>query len=176
MLLDAGGWTENRLAERCPQVGEHLEQARRRLAEAGHAVATLEARTRYGWIGKLDAGCVQRPAQRPATWTDRIDRVLTHRLWGTLIFLGIMFLVFQSIFTGAGPLMDVIRDRQGFPRSALRGLRERYLPAGPLTSLLTDGILEGVGGVRRLLAANLVCCSASSRCWRTAATWPGPPF
>jgi ferrous iron transport protein B len=143
LLLDAGGWTEQRLAQHCPQVGEHLEQARRRLAEAGHAVATLEARTRYGWIGKLTQRCVQRPAQRPVTWTDRIDRVLTHRLWGTLIFLGIMFAVFQSIFTGAGPLMDLIRAGKDLLSAGLKAV----LPAGPLTSLLTDGILEGVGGV-----------------------------
>ena len=42
------------------------------------------------------------------TWTDRLDRVLTHRVWGTLIFLAVMFLVFQSIFTWAKPLMNWI--------------------------------------------------------------------
>ena len=47
----------------------------------------VEARTRYGWIREATAGCVQRPAQRPVTWTDRLDRVLTHKLWGTLVFL-----------------------------------------------------------------------------------------
>ena len=68
----------------------------------------LEARTRYAWIREATAGCVQRPAQRPVTWTDRIDRVLTHRLWGTLVFLALMFVVFVSIFEWARPLMGLI--------------------------------------------------------------------
>ena len=59
---------------------------------------------------QVTAGCVERPAQRPVTWTDRLDRVLTHALWGTLVFLVLMFLVFQSIFTWASPLMELIDD------------------------------------------------------------------
>ena len=49
-----------------------------------------------------------KPATRLTTRTDRIDRVLTHKLWGTLAFLGVMFLVFQSIFVWAKPMMDLI--------------------------------------------------------------------
>ena len=69
----------------------------------------VEARTRYGWIREAVAGGgdASRP-QRPVTWTDRLDRVLTHRVWGTLVFLAVMFLVFQSIFTWAEPLMELI--------------------------------------------------------------------
>ena len=90
----------------------------------------VEARTRYAWIKAITAGCVQRPAVRPVTWTDRLDRVLTHRVWGTLVFLGVMFLVFQSIFTWARPLMDLISGGKdwladGAPRRACRRGRSR---------------------------------------------------
>src|SRR5262249_19037080 len=85
----------------------------------------------------------QRPAQRPVTWTDRLDRILTHKVWGTLIFLGLMFVVFQAIFTWATPLMDLIKNG----KDLLRGQIRDWLPPGPLTSLLVDGIMEGVGSV-----------------------------
>src|SRR5262249_25773489 len=88
LLLDVGGHTERRLTEQFgPGIGERVKAARQRLAEAGCAVPAVEARTRYGWIRPIPAACVTRPDQRPVTWTDRLDRVLTHKLWGTLIFL-----------------------------------------------------------------------------------------
>jgi ferrous iron transport protein B len=152
LLLDAGGYTEQRLGQRFPQLGEQIEQARLRLAAAGHAIATLEARTRYGWIRQLTQRCVQRPKQRPITWTDRIDRVLTHWIWGTLIFLVIMFGVFQAIFTGAQPLMDLIKAGKDMLGAGLRAI----LPPGPLTSLLTEGVLEGVGGILVFLPQILI--------------------
>ncbi len=152
LLLDAGGYLEKQLGQRCPNLGNAIEQARRRLAESGHAIATLEARTRYGWIRQLTQRCVQRPAQRPITWTDRIDRVLTHRLWGTLIFLIVMFGVFQSIFTGAQPLMDLIRAGKDLLAEGLKSA----LPEGPFTNLLTEGVLEGVGGILVFLPQILI--------------------
>src|SRR2546427_412908 len=85
-----------------------LQAARDRLKDANCEVPLIEARTRYAWIRQTLAGCIDRPSIRPKTWTDRIDRVLTHRVWGTLVFLLLMFLVFQAIFTWAKPLMDLI--------------------------------------------------------------------
>jgi ferrous iron transport protein B len=120
-----------------------LTEARGRLEAAGCPVPLVEARTRYNWIRTTLAGCIQRPAQRPKTWTDRLDRVLTHRVWGTLVFLAMMFLVFQTIFTWARPLMDVI----GMGKDALAAWLGSAMPAGALKSLLVDGALEGVGSV-----------------------------
>ena len=87
----------------------HRPAARRRLAAAGCPVAGGgSAHPLYLDSRRSTAGCVQRPPKRIVTWTDRIDRVLTHKFWGTLVFLAIMFVVFQSIFTWARPLMDGI--------------------------------------------------------------------
>src|SRR5205807_4305083 len=94
-------------------------------------------------IREATAGCIQRPERRRLTWTDRLDRVLTHRVWGVLVFLLLMFLVFESIFLWATPLMDLIKAG----KTVLADLLRDQLPAGPLTSLLVRGVLEGVGSV-----------------------------
>ena len=144
LLLDVGGYTEQRLSAR---FGEHvpilIAAARQRLAAAGCAVPAVEAKARYGWIRHITASCVERPKVRPVTWTDRLDRVLTHKLWGTLIFLAVMFIVFQSIFTWAKPLMKLISAG----KDGLAELLQEHLSRGPFTSLLLDGVLEGVGSV-----------------------------
>jgi ferrous iron transport protein B len=143
-LLDSGGAVEDRLVHfKGPELRAKLSEARQRLAAASCATPGVEARVRYRWIRETITGCVARPAERPTTWTDRLDRVITHRLWGTLIFFVIMFLVFQSIFTWAKPLMDLIVAGKS-KRGEFLG---DTLPAGPLTSLLIDGVLEGVGSV-----------------------------
>lgn len=156
LLLDVGGFAEQRFSAQVGraqpngravngngELGELLKTARQRLASAGFGVPGVEARTRYGWIRQTTQGCVQRPAKRPVTWTDRLDRILTHRLWGTLLFLALMFVVFEAIFEGARPIMSGIGAAKEMLVDALRS----QLPAGPLTSLLLDGILEGVGAV-----------------------------
>ena len=126
--------------------------SRGRLASAGCPAPAVEARTRYSWIRQATAGCVQRPDKRVVTWTDRIDKVLTHKFWGTLVFLALMFVVFQSIFAWAKPLMDGIAHGNDLLTDALRGV----MPAGPLTSLLLDGVLGGVGAVLVFLPQILI--------------------
>jgi ferrous iron transport protein B len=144
LLLDVGGYTEKWLVGKH---GEELRQvvdaARQRLAQAGCPVPAIEARTRYSWIRPILAAAVKKPAERPVTWTDRIDKLLTHRLWGTLVFLAIMFLVFQSIFLWAGPLMDAIDGVRESAAAAVSGV----MAPGPLRGLLVDGIIKGVGSV-----------------------------
>ncbi len=144
LLLDVGGYTEERVARRgAPAIKALVEEARQRLAGAGCKVPGVEAHARYGWLRQVTAGCVQRPAERPVTGTDRLDRVLTHKVWGTLIFLVVMFLAFQSIFTWARPVMKLLSDG----KDALAELVRDNLPGGPFTSLLADGAVEGVGTV-----------------------------
>jgi ferrous iron transport protein B len=143
LLLDVGSYTEKRLAEHHHDLPDDVRTARQRLAEAGCAVPAVEARARYGWIRQKTAGCVERPKERPVTWTDRIDRVLTHRLWGTLIFLAIMFGVFEAIFLIADPVKDVC----DLGKRWLAGGVTHVLPPGPLANLLSEGVIGGVGSV-----------------------------
>lgn len=143
LILDIGGYTERFLGAEKNGLADKISQARQRLNQAGCGVPAIEARTRYGWIRTATADCVHRPAQRPVTLTDRLDRILTHKIWGMLIFLALMFLVFQSIFFWAKPIMDLIdmgKDKFG-------DLVKNAMNPGTLRSLLVDGVIAGVGGV-----------------------------
>ncbi|HEX3149319.1 MAG TPA: ferrous iron transporter B, partial [Gemmataceae bacterium] len=153
LLLDVGGHTEKLLvAQFGPTLGARLTEARARLAEAGCAVPGVEARTRYGWIRQTVGGCVRRPATRVVTTSDRLDRVFTHKLWGTLIFLALMFGLFEAIFVGAKPLMDYIDAGRGWLADQVRDVGS----PGPWRSLVTDGVLKGVGGVLVFLPQILI--------------------
>ncbi len=153
LLLDVNGATENWF------VGAHGEalrtrvvDARKRMADAGAAVPGCEAKARYGYIRTVTAAAVTKPAVRVKSASDGIDRVLTHRIWGTLAFFAVMFLMFWSIFTAAKPLMDLIDG--GFS-AAGKGV-EGAMPPGPLRSLLVDGVIAGVGGVLVFLPQILI--------------------
>jgi ferrous iron transport protein B len=148
LLLDAGGYLEQRLTKSSASLLASLRAARERLAAAGCSGPAVEANARYRWIREITRGCIQRPRQRPVTWTDRIDRILTHRVWGTLVFLVVMFLIFQSIFTFATPLMKGISAGKDWLGETLQlAFQAGPLKSGPLASLIVDGILKGVGSV-----------------------------
>jgi ferrous iron transport protein B len=75
--------------------------------------------------------------------SERLDSVFLHRLWGPTIFLAVVVLVFQSIFTWAVPLMDGIE----FLIATSGGWLGATLPDTWYRSLLVDGVWAGVGSV-----------------------------
>ncbi|MEM8895866.1 MAG: ferrous iron transport protein B [Bacteroidota bacterium] len=75
--------------------------------------------------------------------SERLDRILTHKVYGYAIFLAILFLIFQTIFAWAGPFMDLIDEGFGW----MSGWVQNYLPEGVLNDLLAEGIIPGLGGV-----------------------------
>lgn len=77
------------------------------------------------------------------TFSDKIDAVLTHRLWGVLIFFALMLLVFQAIFAWAEYPMDAIEASFAWANSVL----QERLPDAWYTDLLTEGVLAGLAGV-----------------------------
>jgi ferrous iron transport protein B len=107
------------------------------------AQQAAETVTRYAHINELllEVVTVTRTERRePAS--NRIDKVLTHRVFGYLIFLAILFLLFQAIFAWAQYPMDLID--QGI--SALSAVIQENFH-GPLVRLLTEGVIAGLGGV-----------------------------
>ena len=77
------------------------------------------------------------------TFSDKLDRVLTHKVWGMLIFVAVMGLMFQSIFTFAEYPMGLIEKAMEW----LSGVVGSAVPEGALKSLLVDGVIAGVGAV-----------------------------
>lgn len=85
---------------------------------------------------------VTRPPEHD-TLTHRIDKWLLHPVFGLLFLLGLLFIMFQAVFTWAAPLMDLIDAGFG----ALADTITAALPEGLLQSFLVDGVIGGVGGV-----------------------------
>jgi len=127
---------------------EHaLQTARGALGAHGVNAHALEAERRYHWIAGVMQRTVQRPPPGGRTVSDGVDRVLLHRVWGPVIFLALMAIVFQSIYTWAQPVMT----RVGGFFDWLGGFVGAMLPAGDLRSLVQDGVIGGVGSVLTFL-------------------------
>ncbi len=73
----------------------------------------------------------------------KLDRVLTHRIWGYCLFFGILFFIFQSIFEWSKVPMEFIDATF----ADLSVLASESLPSGVLTNLISQGIIPGIGGI-----------------------------
>ena len=102
-----------------------------------------ETLDRYDRFTPIVQTAIQQPRAFPETNTDRIDTVLTHRLWGPLIFFSIMLLVFQAIYDWSTWPMDMIET----VFSDLNDWIGKALPDNWFRSLLTDGVLAGLAGI-----------------------------
>jgi ferrous iron transport protein B len=99
---------------------------------------------RYGFIQQLLNGVTMRlPSADWKKFSYRIDQVLTHKVGGYLIFFGLLFLIFQSIFAWAQIPMDFIDQTFAILSGWLNGI----LPAGPFFDLITQGVVPGIGGI-----------------------------
>lgn len=106
-------------------------------------VAVPAADTDYhAQVRDILAASVSMPT-RTAKIDDALDRWLLHPVFGLLTLAVVMFLIFQAVYAWATPVMDLIEAGT----AALGGWVGGALPEGPLNSLLTDGIIAGVGGV-----------------------------
>jgi ferrous iron transport protein B len=144
LIIDAGGSIEQELVR---QLGESIiapvYAARERLIATNTSPSQMETNARYRWITETIATVVRQPLTVNPTWTDRIDQIVTHKFLGLLVFLVAMAVTFQSIFSWAAPLMDVIEGTF----SALGTRVRMVVPDGPLQSLVVDGVIGGVGAV-----------------------------
>ncbi len=119
-----------------------VEAARERLARANPRWWQEPLTARYEWIERA-ASSATSGAKPGRGSTDSIDRFVTHRLFGPVILLAVMLVVFQTIFSWASVPMDLIDRGFGTLGEALRA----GMPEGLLTDLLVDGVIAGVGGV-----------------------------
>ncbi|WP_419318512.1 ferrous iron transport protein B [Caulobacter sp. ErkDOM-E] len=118
------------------------------LSRAGEHASTwrepdaAEIRAAHAEAQRIFKACVK-PPERPDTITSKIDDVLLNPAAGLLILGLLLFVMFQAVFTWAEPLMGLIEA--GF--AGLSALVAAVLPDGLLQSLITDGLIAGVGSV-----------------------------
>lgn len=89
------------------------------------------------------ADFIMRKENLHVTKANKIDKILLHPVWGYVIFFAILFLIFQLVFILATPIMDWIDESF----SSLVDLAAANLPDGPISDLITQGILSGIGGI-----------------------------
>jgi len=118
-------------------------KARAHLENAGIDWRSIAIENRYTRIAEIQQQATTETARPALSVSDKLDRILTHRFWGLLIFVVIMTLMFQSIFTFARWPMELI----GQGVEGLGRLVSGLLGPGPLQSLLVDGVIAGVGAV-----------------------------
>jgi ferrous iron transport protein B len=97
---------------------------------------------RYAIVDRVVAASVKRAAEAKRT-SEKIDAVLTHPAWGLLVFAGVMALLFQALFAWSEPLVGWIETAVAAAQDLVRSVT----PEGPLSELLTDGVVAGVGNV-----------------------------
>jgi ferrous iron transport protein B len=153
LLLDSNGYLDRTVSSDLDiDLTEYLELARGRLAAAGCNVPGVETSARYDWVHRILNGVVTEPGHYHHTYSDHIDRVLTHRVAGPAIFAALMLLMFQAVFVWAHPAMDAIQAAIG----ALGAWVEGRMAEGTLRSLLVDGVISGAGGVLAFLPQILI--------------------
>ncbi|HXX63456.1 MAG TPA: ferrous iron transport protein B, partial [Bacteroidota bacterium] len=142
-LLTAESSLLDRLDRYAPEVLEHVRKDHQKLDFLGFERRAVFVESRYAWIRSVCASAVTRTGDSRKSRSDRIDAVLTHRVWGVVIFLALMALVFQAMFSWSTIPMDLIRkafDGAGFWIESMMG-------PGDLRELIIHGGLAGVAAV-----------------------------
>jgi ferrous iron transport protein B len=123
----------NRIEELEQEFGFHSQKA-----QASETIA------RYNFINDLLYDTVTKlETAQDETMSNKIDKVLTHKTFGFIIFFAILLFIFQAIFSWSAYPMKLIADLFVWVQSSLHHI----LPAGPLTNLLVDGVIAGLSGV-----------------------------
>lgn len=142
-LLSAPEPSEAHSERFAPEVIAHLKKDHEKLDFMGIDRQSVVIESRYDWIRRVCAQTVTQTAKSGASISDRIDRIVTHKVWGFVVFLGVMALMFQTVFSWAEIPMRLIEN--GF--STLGNWIQMAMPAGDLRDLIINGGLAGVSAV-----------------------------
>ena len=105
---------------------------------------------KYDFIEEIIEECLVGKTRKSEA-TDRIDKVLTNRLWGVPIFLGIMALVFFLTFAIGDWLKGYMESGLDYVTAVILNFLEYAGVSNVLCSLVVDGIIAGVGGILTFL-------------------------
>lgn len=98
---------------------------------------------RYQNVDKILANVISKKTQFKELLTEKLDKILVHKFWGYVAFLAVLLIIFQSVFFLAEYPMSWI---EGF-FSWLSAFTGEHLPQGPVNSLISNGIIPGIGGI-----------------------------
>lgn len=141
---DAKGIEELKLALTEPLESPKKKILAEEITEEDHSKKQrAETIARYKAIGEILKKTVTKKEQVSSSLTKKLDDILTHRIWGFAIFFGVLFLIFQAIFSWSEWPMQLIEE--GF--AALEEFLLNTLPKGMVTELFVNGILAGISGV-----------------------------
>ena len=99
--------------------------------------------SRYRWIEGVVADIRSVSREDTRKWTNRLDGVLTQRVYGLVAFAGVMAVLFEALFTWSEPLITGIETATGWLQTGVTAV----LPPGLLSDLMVDGVIAGVGNV-----------------------------
>ena len=98
---------------------------------------------RYLFINKLLKEAYQKNVAEARDLRSRLDRILTHRVGGYIVFFLILLLIFQSIYSWSSYPMDLIDSFFASFSQWVAGT----LPEGAFTNLISEGVIPGIGGI-----------------------------
>ena len=127
-----------------PAQSDRIEELEQEFSFHSQKAQATETIARYNFINDLLYDTVKKKeTAHEENISNKIDKVLTHRVFGFVIFFAILLFIFQSIFAWSAYPMELIGDFFVWVQTTLHHI----LPAGPLVSLLVDGVLGGLSGV-----------------------------
>jgi ferrous iron transport protein B len=126
-----------------PEVRTVAEAGRQRMEKAGVDWRSSAIEARYTRLAEIHQEVVVDQNLNEETFSDKLDRVVTHKFWGMLIFIVVMATMFVSIFSLAKLPMELLDGMFGLGKGWIHNL----LPPGDLESLLEVGVVGGVGAV-----------------------------
>lgn len=106
-------------------------------------IQVQETVRRYQLADKMLQGIISKKQNAKELLTEKLDKVLVHKFWGYIIFLLVLLIIFQSVFFLAEYPMNWIDGLFAW----MSGFSGEHLPEGPLNSLISNGIIPGVGGI-----------------------------
>lgn len=153
-LLENDTEVREQVRQQYENSGEILEAVRRSTQHLetvfGDAPEIIIADRRYGFISGACRESVRMSGQSRYDMSERIDSVLTNRIIGLPLFIGLMYLVFQFTFTLGAPVMELLEKLFAFLGGAVSSLWPAESESA-LKSLLVDGVIGGVGSVLSFL-------------------------
>jgi ferrous iron transport protein B len=127
-----------------PAESDRIEEIEQEFNFHSQKAQASETIARYNFINDLLYDTVKKlETAEDETVSNKIDKVLTHKTFGFIIFFAILLFIFQSIFAWSAYPMKLIADAFVWIQSSLH----TFLPAGPLTNLIVDGVIAGLSGV-----------------------------